>query len=54
LPRPMNSQGGCRKAFIQQSYHIQRYVQARPEQDPWNPPARISYVLEAVKPRCHL
>ena len=43
FPRPMNSQGGCRKAFIQQSYHIQQYVRASPEQDPWKPPARISY-----------
>jgi len=54
FPRPMNSQGGCRKAFIQQSYHIQQYVCADAEQDPWNPPARIWFNVKAVRPRCRL
>ena len=54
LPRAMDSHGGCRKVFIQQSYHLQQYVRTSPRQDTRTPEARISYNVKNVRPRCHL
>lgn len=54
LPRAMNSRGGCRKAFIQQSYRLQQYLQTSPQQDPWSPEARNLYNVKNITGRCCL
>jgi hypothetical protein len=54
LPRAMDSGGGCRKVFIQQSYQLQQYVRTSPRHDTWTPTARILYNVKNVRPRCHL
>lgn len=54
LPRAMNSQGGCRKIFIQQSYHLQQYLRSTSLEDFWSSEARMGYNVKMIRPRSHL